>query len=34
MFYPVENKEPILVGDKMAARCTMESNRSIPTYIG
>lgn len=34
MFYPVENAEPIGQGDKLAARCTMESHRSRPTYIG
>ena len=34
MFYPVENKEPIVMGDTLAARCTMESHRLRPTYIG
>lgn len=34
MFYPVENSEPIVQGDKLAARCTMESHRRGPTYIG
>lgn len=34
MFYPVLNKEPITKGDQLAARCTMESTRKRPTYIG
>lgn len=34
MFYPVANTEPILHGDIMAARCTMHSERTRPTYIG
>lgn len=34
MFYPVLNTEPILPGDQLAARCTMESHRTRPTYIG
>lgn len=34
MFYPVENHEPIRYKDRMAARCTMESNREIVTNIG
>lgn len=34
MFYPVENSEPIVKGDHLAARCTMESHRRSPTYIG
>lgn len=34
MFYPVNNTEPILPGDTLAARCTMLSNRERPTYIG
>lgn len=34
MFYPVENTEPIKQGDRVAARCTMESNRQRITKIG
>ncbi|XP_055377670.1 peptidylglycine alpha-hydroxylating monooxygenase [Condylostylus longicornis] len=34
MFYPVENTEPILYGDQIAARCTMVSNRHRFTRIG
>lgn len=34
MFYPVNNTEPIVKGDILAARCTMLSNRRRPTYIG
>lgn len=34
MFYPVTNKVPITFGDRLAARCTMESTRNRPTYIG
>lgn len=34
MFYPVENFEPILPGDTVAARCTMLSERRRPTFIG
>ncbi|PNF35453.1 Peptidylglycine alpha-hydroxylating monooxygenase [Cryptotermes secundus] len=34
MFYPVENQEPIVRGDKVAARCTMQSTRNRTTYTG
>lgn len=34
MFYPMENKDPIEYQDRLAARCTMKSERSNPTYIG
>uniref|UniRef100_A0A1Q3FR79 peptidylglycine monooxygenase n=1 Tax=Culex tarsalis TaxID=7177 RepID=A0A1Q3FR79_CULTA len=34
MFYPVESTEPILYKDRLAARCTMESNRNTITNIG
>lgn len=34
MFYPVENAEPIVRGDQLAARCTMESHRPQNTFIG
>lgn len=34
MFYPTLSKEPIKYGDKVAARCTMESHRNKTTYIG
>jgi peptidylglycine monooxygenase len=34
MFYPVNNTEPILFDDRLAARCTMESNRITQTHIG
>ena len=34
MFYPVESYEPIIYGDIVAARCTMESHRERITYIG
>lgn len=34
MFYPVENAEPIVKGDKLAARCTMQNFRTRATYIG
>lgn len=34
MFYPVESTEPIRQGDRLAARCTMESNRNTVTNIG
>lgn len=34
MFYPVNNTEPIILGDMLAARCTMLSNRKRPTFIG
>lgn len=34
MFYPIENKEPILPGDILASRCTMESHRNRITYTG
>lgn len=34
MFYPTTSKDPIEFGDKVAARCTMQSNRTRTTYIG
>ncbi|XP_037945702.1 peptidylglycine alpha-hydroxylating monooxygenase [Teleopsis dalmanni] len=34
MFYPVENKDPIVFGDHLAARCTMKSTRHRVTEIG
>lgn len=34
MFYPTLSKEPIKFGDRVAARCTMESHRNKTTYIG
>lgn len=34
MFYPVESTAPILYKDRLAARCTMESNRNTITNIG
>lgn len=34
MFYPVENTDPIIYGDQLAARCTMQSNRHRFTQIG
>lgn len=34
MFYPVENKDPIRHGDRVAARCTMVSNKQTVTRIG
>lgn len=34
MFYPVNNTEPIVKGDILAARCTMLSNRRRVTHIG
>lgn len=34
MFYPVENSEPIVRGDIIAARCTMESHRNRITETG
>lgn len=34
MFYPINNTEPILEGDILAARCTMSSDRETPTRIG
>lgn len=34
MFYPIENKEPIVYGDWLAARCTMESHRNRETQTG
>lgn len=34
MFYPLNNTEPIVLGDMLAARCTMQSNRRRPTLIG
>uniref|UniRef100_A0A182QIJ1 peptidylglycine monooxygenase n=1 Tax=Anopheles farauti TaxID=69004 RepID=A0A182QIJ1_9DIPT len=34
MFYPVESRDPIRKSDRLAARCTMESNRTRITKIG
>lgn len=34
MFYPTMSTKPIKFGDKVAARCTMQSNRTRITYIG
>lgn len=34
MFYPVKSTAPIKFGDRVAARCTMESHRNTPTRIG
>lgn len=34
MFYPVNNSEPIIAGDTLAARCTMYNYRKTPTRIG
>lgn len=34
MFYPVNSTEPIVRGDIVAARCTMQSERNRITYIG
>ncbi|XP_050074872.1 peptidylglycine alpha-hydroxylating monooxygenase [Anopheles maculipalpis] len=34
MFYPVESRDPIRKNDRLAARCTMESNRTRITRIG
>ncbi|XP_061507556.1 peptidylglycine alpha-hydroxylating monooxygenase isoform X1 [Anopheles gambiae] len=34
MFYPVESRDPIRKNDRLAARCTMESNRTRITKIG
>lgn len=34
MFYPTFTKEPITYGDKLAARCTMISNRDTETKVG
>lgn len=34
MFYPVNNTEPIVMGDILAARCTMYNTRDRPTRIG
>lgn len=34
MFYPIDNREPIVPGDTLAARCTMESQRQRVTEIG
>jgi peptidylglycine monooxygenase len=34
MFYPVINKDPIKHGDRVAARCTMVSDRARVTRIG
>lgn len=34
MFYPVNDTTPIVQGDVLAARCTMESTRDRITFIG
>lgn len=34
MFYPLNNTEPIVLGDLLAARCTMHSTRKRVTFIG
>lgn len=34
MFYPVEDSTTITTGDKLAARCTMQSDRDTYTKIG
>lgn len=34
MFYPVNDTSPIVKGDIVAARCTMQSTRERVTYIG
>lgn len=34
MFYPTLSTDPIKYGDKLAARCTMKSDRTRTTYIG
>lgn len=34
MFYPIHNKISAGKGDRIAARCTMQSNRDTWTYIG
>lgn len=34
MFYPVNSTEPIILGDTLAARCTMHNNRKVGTRIG
>lgn len=34
MFYPINNTDPIVAGDILAARCTMLSTRRRITYIG
>ncbi|XP_054739928.1 peptidylglycine alpha-hydroxylating monooxygenase isoform X1 [Anastrepha obliqua] len=34
MFYPIENSDPIVAGDYLAARCTMVSFRNRVTKIG
>lgn len=34
MFYPILNSEPINYGDRIAARCTMVSDRQRVTKIG
>lgn len=34
MFYPVADKSPIKYGDRVAARCTMVSDRERVTKIG
>lgn len=34
MFYPVNSTEPIVLGDMLAARCTMFNSRKTPTRIG
>lgn len=34
MFYPTFTREPITYGDKLAARCTMKSDRDTETKVG
>lgn len=34
MFYPVNNTEVVVRGDILAARCTMDSNRTRITKVG
>ncbi|XP_036330065.1 peptidylglycine alpha-hydroxylating monooxygenase [Rhagoletis pomonella] len=34
MFYSIENSDPIVNGDYLAARCTMISHRNRSTYVG
>lgn len=35
MFYPIFNRSPITQGDRLAARCTMDSrNRTTNTIVG
>lgn len=34
MFYPIKNTEPIVEGDIVASRCTMQSDRQRITYVG